>query len=117
MPQTDNSTSPKSKIQILILLLLVLAGGIYIGTQIPMPPKFIMQNEDSLEEQKTKFEVGKLEELIRLIDARYVDEVNSEEMAKQAIDNIFLEKAKEESDEAAAGVEDEIEDETEDEKE
>ena len=111
MPQAENSTSLKSKIQIPILFLLVLGAGIYLGTQIPMPPKFLLQNEGSLVEQKTKFEVGKLEELIRLIDARYVDQVNSEEMAKQAIDNIFLEKAKEhlEEDETAAEVENEEE--------
>ncbi|MEM6967423.1 MAG: S41 family peptidase [Bacteroidota bacterium] len=94
MPQIENTTNKKLNIWMPFLLALMLSVGMYVGTK--LAPKQVQQevvfqtDEGDLIEYK-KVGNGRIEELIRFIEARYVDEVDSEELIEKAISKILEE--------------------------
>ncbi|MEY3367599.1 MAG: hypothetical protein RI973_754, partial [Bacteroidota bacterium] len=70
---------------------LILAGGMWIGAGMQSnPPNIsnIRQQEEAL--PPSALGQGKLEELIRYIESRYVEEVDNEELVQEAINHILL---------------------------
>ena len=76
-----------------LLLSLVMVAGIFIGVKMQDNPPTAIAIEVPVEQQKqlppSSLGQGKLEELIRYIEARYVDKVDKEFLVKEAIDNIL----------------------------
>lgn len=92
MPEIENS-SPSKKLSIWLpfLFATVLAGGMYIGTLLQPTPQVIIQTDEAGAIEYSKIGNGRIEDLLRFIEARYVDEVDSEELINKAIDNILEE--------------------------
>lgn len=71
-----------------LLFALFLAGGMWIGMQMQASaPQVII--EPDREVAAKRISQGKIEELLRYIETRYVDDVNREEIIQEAIDNIL----------------------------
>ncbi|MEZ5039366.1 MAG: S41 family peptidase [Saprospiraceae bacterium] len=71
-----------------LLLALFLVIGMLIGMELQsVTPTVVLT--DLSDNSNASFGQGKIEELIRYIEAKYVDEVNREELIQQAIDNIL----------------------------
>jgi len=71
---------------------MVLVGGMLIGTKMQSNPPTVAAIDGPKSEQDlppSSIGQGKLEELIRYIESRYVDAVNKDELVKEAIDNIL----------------------------
>ena len=84
--------NPKKKLDIWMPLLfaLVLSVGMVVGTQLKKTPQVVIKTNDSSQVlDYSKLGQGRIEDLIRFVEARYVDEVNSEELIEQAIKNIL----------------------------
>ncbi len=95
MNNDENTPTPTKKLNIWLPLLfsLILVAGMLIGTQMQSNPPTAVAIEVPKGEQKlppSTIGQGKLEELIRYIESRYVDDVNKDELVKQAIDNILF---------------------------
>lgn len=91
MPEIENSKSRKLNIWLPFLFAVVLAGGMYVGSQLNPAPQLIIQTDGIDPEEFSKIGNGRIEDLLRFIEARYVDEVNSEELIEKAIDKIISE--------------------------
>ncbi|MEL6926786.1 MAG: PDZ domain-containing protein, partial [Bacteroidota bacterium] len=77
----------KLNIWLPLLFSLVLVGGMIIGTKLqPTAPVTINIDKDL---SKSSSPQGRIEELIRYIEARYVDEVDRDKMVQKAIDAIM----------------------------
>lgn len=73
-----------------LLFSLVLVAGMFIGTKMQdNPPKVASIDVSNETLPPGGMGQGKLEELIRYIESRYVDDVNKDELVKEAIDNIL----------------------------
>lgn len=86
-------TIPKKlNIWLPLLFSLMLAAGMFIGTRMQSNPPTVTAIQFPQEEGLPPSTIGqgKLEELIRYIESRYVDDVNKDELVKQAIDNILF---------------------------
>ncbi len=85
-------TLKKLNIWLPLLFSLVLVAGMLIGTRMHNNPPTVAAIELPKKEElpPSALGQGKLEELIRYIEARYVDDVNKEELVKEAIDNILF---------------------------
>ena len=85
-------TQKKLNIWLPLLFSLVLVAGMLIGTKMQTNPPTVAAVEMPREEHlpPSSLGQGKLEELIRYIEARYVDDVNKDELVKEAIDNILF---------------------------
>lgn len=69
-------------------LALMLATGIAIGMQLQSTgPAFLLSPEEALSTEGARH--GKLEELLRYIEAKYVDSVDREELIRTAIDHML----------------------------
>ncbi|MEO1261061.1 MAG: S41 family peptidase [Bacteroidota bacterium] len=86
-------TTPQRKLNIWLpfLFSVVLVVGMLIGTKMQSNPPTVAAIEIPKKESlpPSMMGQGKLEELIRYIEARYVDDVNKDELVKEAIDNIL----------------------------
>lgn len=91
MPEIENSKNGKLNIWLPFLFAAVLAGGMYIGSQLNPAPQLIIQTDGIDPEEFSKIGNGRIEDLLRFIEARYVDEVNSDELIEKAIDKIISE--------------------------
>ncbi len=91
MPEIENSKNGKLNIWLPFLFAVVLAGGMYIGSQLNPAPQLIIQTDGIDPEEFSKIGNGRIEDLLRFIEARYVDEVNSDELIEKAIDKIISE--------------------------
>ncbi len=87
-----NTTRKKLNIWLPLLFSLVLVAGMLIGTKMQDNPPTVAAIEIAKKEDLPPGTLGqgKLEELIRYIEARYVDDVNKDELVKEAIDNILF---------------------------
>ena len=91
----DNEMKPTSprklNIWLPFLFSVVLVIGMLIGTKMQRNPPTVAAIEIPKKESlpPSLMGQGKLEELIRYIEARYVDDVNKDELVKEAIDNIL----------------------------
>ncbi len=86
------TTPKKLNIWLPLLFSLMLAAGMFIGTRMQSNPPTVTAIQFPQEEGLPPSTIGqgKLEELIRYIESRYVDDVNKDELVKQAIDNILF---------------------------
>ncbi len=86
-----NTTRKKLNIWLPLLFSLVLVAGMLIGTKMQDNPPTVAAIEIAKKENLPPGTLGqgKLEELIRYIEARYVDDVNKDDLVKEAIDNIL----------------------------
>jgi carboxyl-terminal processing protease len=82
----------KLNIWLPLLFSMVLVTGMLIGTKMQNNPPTVAAIEMPKKEElpPSALGQGKLEELIRYIEARYVDDVNKDELVKEAIDNILF---------------------------
>ncbi len=87
MPISDSSENPKMKIWQPLLFSLFLIGGIIIGLNLQKVPSTIVniQSESNTAHQ-TK---GKVEELLRYIEAKYVDKIDRDKLEEEAIEAIL----------------------------
>lgn len=90
----DNTPTPKKlNIWLPLLFSLVMVVGMLIGTRMQSnPPTAVAidlpKGDNAL--LPSTIGQGKLEELIRYIESRYVDDVNKDQLVKEAIDNILM---------------------------
>lgn len=71
-----------------LLLALTLVVGMLIGMELQTSTPTVIIS-DSMNSSKSNYGQGKIEELIRYIEAKYVDEVDRDALVQQAIDNIL----------------------------
>ena len=92
MDKEINTSPKKLNIWLPLLFSLVLVVGMLIGTKMQHNPPTVATIELPKKEDlpPSVLGQGKLEELIRYIEARYVDDVNKDELVKEAIDNILF---------------------------
>lgn len=91
MPEIKNSKNGKLNIWLPFLFAVVLAGGMYVGSQLNPAPQLIIKTDGIDPIEFSKIGNGRIEDLLRFIEARYVDEVNSDELIEKAIDKIISE--------------------------
>ena len=74
-----------------LLFALVLVAGMVIGTRLKStaPPVVVESKEEAL--PREALGNGKIEEIIRYIEAKYVDQIDRDELVQKAIDNILSE--------------------------
>ena len=86
MPQHPEHTSNKFWLPLAFAFVLILGIllGIKLQKEVPIAPS-------PTGKQIVEAQPGKLEELLRYIEARYVDEVDRDELIQKAIDNILKE--------------------------
>lgn len=93
MNYNKNDIPPKKlDIWLPLLFSMVLVTGMLIGTKMQKNPPTVaaIQTPKREELPPSTLGQGKLEELIRYIEARYVDDVNKDVLVKEAIDNILF---------------------------
>lgn len=75
-----------------ILLALCTIVGIFIGKNINSSPSTVIQIEENGKNAIwTPSQTGQIEEVLRYIEARYVDKVDRDELVEKAIDNLLEE--------------------------
>lgn len=90
--ELKNTPNKKLNIWLPLLFSLVLVIGMFIGTKMQDNPPSVTAIDIPIKKDlpPSALGQGKLEELIRYIEARYVDDVNKDELVKEAIDNILF---------------------------
>ncbi len=89
MVQPDSTPTKSYQIWLPLLLSLMMVIGMIIGTKLrPSEPttKIVIENDDAISKQIGE---GRIEELIRYIEAKYVDEVESDKMIEEAIKTLI----------------------------
>ena len=81
-----DQTPPKSRVQLPLMLAAVLAGGMFIGQQLPRYEQNVRFLPNSY---KTGQVAGALDEILRYIDAKYVDTVDLDAVKKGAITHLL----------------------------
>lgn len=80
---TDNESRPKFQTRLPLLLALALAVGMFIGQQLPHYDRnFSLQTRRSSQS-------GTLEEILRYVEAKYVDSVDVESLRTKAIEHLL----------------------------
>lgn len=87
MDQQHENNSIGAKVWLPLAFALVLIGGMFIGMQLQSaaPPMVVERGNLS----GNSVGQGKIEELIRYIEAKYVDEVDRDQLIQEAIDEIL----------------------------
>ena len=92
MPEFDTSSNKKKlNIWLPFLFALVLTIGMYIGAQLKPNPSVVIKTDNGELIQSSNTGTGRIEDLLRFIEARYVDEVDSEKLIDKAINSILEE--------------------------
>jgi len=107
MESTNTQSTIKQTIGLTLVLLVTLLMGILIGMQvlpIPNPHAYIGEQNADL----AKYQPQKIEELIRFIEARYVDDIDRNELIDQVLQkeaalNAISDKSNEGSDQKING--------------
>ncbi|MEL7021130.1 MAG: S41 family peptidase [Bacteroidota bacterium] len=89
MHHSQANNNPKWYIWMPLLLAMAAVMGILIGTKLPNNTPAIVVESDGQQEVTNPLGQGKIEELLRYIEAKYVDEVDRDALVDQAIDNII----------------------------
>ncbi len=83
----QNDVQPKKiNIWLPLLLSVMMVGGMFIGNKMQKAPIINITSNDRLDNHSPN---GRVEELIRYIDSRYVDEVDRDELIEKAITNVL----------------------------
>lgn len=87
----SNNTPPQKKITVWMPLMLsiMMVMGMLIGLKLQPTPSAVAVVTEQEEIPSHSLGQGKVEELIRYIEAKYVDDVDRGEMVQEAIDNIL----------------------------
>ncbi|MFT5801135.1 MAG: carboxyl-terminal processing protease, partial [Nonlabens sp.] len=86
----DHQQSPKKlNIWLPLLLALVMVLGMFIGTRLQEAPVIRITSNDNTERTIRYGEAGRVEELIRYIEGRYVDGVDRDELVEKAINSVL----------------------------
>ncbi len=74
-----------------LLLSVFAAGGMLIGYNLQQPPPLPSDSDDgtTISEGYSNFGAGRVEEVLRYIDGKYVDKVDRDELVEKAIDNLL----------------------------
>jgi len=88
MVEHKENQPKKINIWLPLLLALVMVGGMLIGNGMQKAPVIKISSNDNLE-AGTVTESGRVEELIRYIDSRYVDDVDRDKLIEKAISNVL----------------------------
>jgi carboxyl-terminal processing protease len=89
---TEQPTAKKLNIWLPLLLAFAMVIGMFVGTRLQEAPVIRITPHDLIEEATHRYhETGRIEELIRYVESRYVDQVNSEELVENAINTILSE--------------------------
>jgi len=91
MNEFNDQQQPQKKLNIWLplLLALVMVLGMFIGTRLQEAPVIRITSNDSSERTIRYGEAGRVEELIRYIEARYVDGVDRDELVEKAINSVL----------------------------
>ena len=89
MVQEETKIPRKLNIWLPLLFALVLVAGMLIGTKLRPAPKGVSVANPNAEVPVSAMGQGKIEELIRYIEARYVDDVDRETLVQEAINEIL----------------------------
>lgn len=89
IPTTQKPGSSRYYIWFPLLFSVVLVGGMLIGMKMQSIAPAVALNEAEGELSDQSVSQGKIEELLRYIEAKYVDEVDREELVQEAIDNVL----------------------------
>jgi carboxyl-terminal processing protease len=88
MEQLPNNNTRTFKVWMPLLLALAMVGGIIVGLRLQKAaPVMVLDNGDSM--QSLRGGTGRVEELIRYVEARYVDKVDQDELTEAAIQSII----------------------------
>jgi carboxyl-terminal processing protease len=91
----ENNSKPATKREIWLPLFLSLAmiGGIFVGLKLQNEPLISKSQKRKLSTAEAEQIVGqgRMEEILRYVDAKYVDRVNDELMVDKAINNLLEE--------------------------
>ncbi|MEM9916997.1 MAG: S41 family peptidase [Bacteroidota bacterium] len=88
MLNDSDNKSGNFKIWIPLLLSLMLIGGILIGMKVQHIPLISLSPSEG-GNRHSSIETGRVEELVRFIESRYVDDVDSEELVEEAINALL----------------------------
>jgi carboxyl-terminal processing protease len=80
---TNNEQGPKLQTRLPLLLAATLALGMFIGQQLPH------YDRNFRLESKRTFNAGTLEEILRYVEAKYVDTVDTESLRTRAIEHLL----------------------------
>lgn len=87
MNQENQNMAKKPQVWMPVLLSLALVAGMLIGTRLqPAAPTVVLETKEDVSNNLGQ---GKIEELLRYIEAKYVDEVDRDELIQRAIDEIL----------------------------
>jgi len=88
--QQTNKPATRIQLWLPILLSSILVVGILIGMRIQNPgPRLALENKIAEPNGGTNAQSGKIEQLLRYIEAKYVDEIDRDLLVDQAIKNIL----------------------------
>jgi carboxyl-terminal processing protease len=89
---TEQPTTKKLNIWLPLLLAFAMVIGMFVGTRLQEEPIIRITPYEVLEEVTHRYhETGRIEELIRYVESRYVDQINSDELVENAINTILSE--------------------------
>lgn len=89
MVQEETRIPRKLNIWLPLLFALVMVAGMLIGTKLRPTPLNVSTADNDATVPAAAIGQGKIEELIRYIEARYVDDVDRETLIQEAIDEIL----------------------------
>ena len=87
MYQDQNNSSKRLSVWLPLLFALVLAAGILVGMRMQSNAPTIVS--DTPEEPLHALGQGKIEEILRYIEAKYVDEVDREALVQEVIEQML----------------------------
>lgn len=89
MSNQDNTLLKKVTVWLPLLLAIVLALGMFIGLRFQAASPTVVSGSDLANLHRGLAGQGKVEELLRYIDAKYVDEADKKDMVNKAIDAVL----------------------------
>jgi carboxyl-terminal processing protease len=92
-PQTPTQSLSKKEIWLPTFIALAMAAGILVGLKLQNESLLLRKPERRTADDSTSGIVGqgRMEEILRYVDAKYVDEVDNQAMIDQAINNLLEE--------------------------
>ncbi len=85
----ENQPTKKWNIWLPLLLAVVMVCGMLIGVKLQKAPVIKITSNDRIISPSNVAEPGRVEELIRYVESRYVDDVNRDQLIENAIFNVL----------------------------
>lgn len=90
MTNQDNGLAAKVAIWLPLLLSCVLAGGMYLGMHLQAKSPILSQQQQ-MTTLRQATNSGRIDEVVRYIDAKYVDDIEREPIVRKAIEAVLTE--------------------------